>query len=128
MINPDRRIIAINKRQANCNIGWRRINGYDQIAGYDQENLRVDPGSFDKITERDNKSFIILKNQIDNYTLNYDDYFGLGSLLGKIFVKKKEFLTAEDLQRDKPKKPSVIQEALNNLNNITAIRLKYYIY
>ena len=69
---------------------FRRINGYEQIIGVDQENLRIDPTTFDKITERENKSFVILKNQIDNYTINYDDYFGLGSLLGKVFVKKNQ--------------------------------------
>ena len=89
MINPDRRIIAIQKRQANSNTGFRRVNGYDQIQGCDYDNLRVDPSIFDKVTERDNKSFIILKNQIDNYTLNFDDYFGLGSAFRKIFVKRK---------------------------------------
>jgi len=36
--------------------------GYESIQATDYENLRVDPGNFDKIIERENKSFIILKN------------------------------------------------------------------
>ena len=58
--------------------------GYDSIQGAESENLRVDPGNFDKIIERENKSFIILKNQIDNYTFNYD------GLLDKLFRRKPD--------------------------------------
>ena len=78
---------AVQKRHNN--VGFRRITGYDQINGVDVDNLRVDPASFDKVTERENKSFIILKNQIDNYTINVDDFFGIRPLLGKIFVRRK---------------------------------------
>lgn len=80
----------MQKRHNNNNLGFRRIGGYDQINGVDYDNLRVDPTTFDKITERENKSFVILKNQIDNYTINFDDYLGIGSLLRKVFVKKKD--------------------------------------
>lgn len=90
MINPDKRIHAVQKRHNNSNLGFRRIASYDQTAGVDQDNLRIDPSTFDKITERENKSFVILKNQIDNYTLNFDDLFGLRTLLGKVFVKKNK--------------------------------------
>lgn len=86
MINPDKRIHAVQKKYGGN--GYRRIGGYDQANGVDLENLRIDPTTFDKITERENKSFIILKNQIDNYTFNYDDYFGMGSLLKRYFVRK----------------------------------------
>ena len=79
---------AVQKRHNN--VGFRRITGYDVANGVDIDNLRVDPTAFDKITERENKSFIILKNQIDNYTINVDDLFGIRPLLGKIFVKKKK--------------------------------------
>ena len=51
---------AVQKRHNN--VGFRRITGYDQINGVDVDNLRVDPAAFDKVTERENKSFIILKN------------------------------------------------------------------
>lgn len=39
-------------------------------------------------------------------------------------------MTEEELQgtSTKPSSPSLLQQVLNNLNNITAIRLKYYIY
>lgn len=65
--------------------------------------MRIDPSRFDKITERENKSFVILKNQIDNYTLNYDDYFGLGTLFRRIFVKKNKGADASKNEEEKSK-------------------------
>lgn len=59
MINPDKRIHCVQKRHNNT---YRRIGAYDQANGVDVENLRIDPSTFDKITERENKSFVILKN------------------------------------------------------------------
>lgn len=53
----------------------------------------------------------------------------MGSLFRKYFVKRDTAGSGGETETTgEPRRISTIQAALNNINNITAIRLKYYIY
>lgn len=74
--------------------------------------LTIEPKFYDSMMDYNNRSYLILKNQIDNYTFNVD------ALLKPL---------AEDI--GKPfSGPSSLQLMLNNFNNLSSLRLKYYVY
>ena len=71
---------------------------------------RIHPSNYDALMELQNKSFVILKNQIDSYTPNVD------------FLLKKVGIMNENSP------PSFIQQLMNNCYNLSNLRLKYYTY
>lgn len=74
--------------------------------------LAIDPKCYDSMMDYNNRSYLILKNQVDNYTLNIDTILRpLAHDVGLPFSG-----------------PSRLQLMLNNCNNLSSLRLKYYVY
>lgn len=91
-----------NRPEGVPQLQWVPIINLDQIRELPARNLFLNEERFLDMNEKYNRTFILVKNAINNYTLNLIDTNKRG--------------------------PSILQSALDNINNKTATRIKLYPY